>query len=253
MACLSAMLFFGCGRAAADFSPSPGVFSTSPALSASPAAPLPSPAAAAPTAPPSISPAPAATEHADPTPTPFAINAVYGFYGQFQSECGALLDDYAAGLSNRNSAEGLTYSLLLSEHRAYLSEGRITAGRLQGSDGDGYSGTLEAAASGTGRMRGSPENGYVFSFSYTDGRTLSGSFAESTLEFTLFSADGGASLFCRMQKAGDVWFSSAATTKYQTELTVRLSPESGGAPVQFAKRSGDFLPATKSIAEQEGE
>ncbi|MDD5917968.1 MAG: hypothetical protein PUD73_02580 [bacterium] len=164
-----------------------------------------------------------------------------------------MLDDYAAGLSALQTAEGLSCSLALTEHRALLSEGRITAGRLYGSDADGYSSTLEAAAEGSGSMSGNPEKGYSFTFSYNDGRTLSGTFSGSALRFTLVSAEGTAVLDCTMEKAVDVWSSTACTETSKTELTVRLSPAAGEKPIQFGRRSGNYLPVIESTGAREEE
>lgn len=225
-ACLLVMLFFGCSAKNA-------------------ASPLPS-STPAPT--PASSPAAAGTPAPSPeaSPTPFAVNPVYAFYAEYQADCGALLDDYAAGLSALQTAEGLSCSLALTEHCALLSEGRITAGRLYGSDADGYSSTLEAAAEGSGSMSGNPEKGYSFTFSYNDGRTLSGTFSGSALRFTLVSAEGAAELDCTMEKAGGVWSSTACTETSKTELTVRLSPAAGEKPIQFGRRSGNYLPVIES-------
>ena len=232
-ACLLVMLFFGCSAKNA-------------------ASPLPS-STPAPT--PASSPAEAETPAPSPetSPTPFAVNPVYAFYAEYQADCGALLDDYAAGLSALQTAEGLSCSLALTEHRALLSEGRITAGRLYGSDADGYSSTLEAAAEGSGSMSGNPEKGYSFTFSHNDGRTLSGTFSGSALRFTLVSAEGTAVLDCTMEKAVDVWSSTACTETSKTELTVRLSPAAGEKPIQFGRRSGNYLPVIESTGAREEE
>lgn len=232
-ACLLVMLFFGCSAKNA-------------------ASPLPS-STPAPT--PASSPAATGTPAPSPeaSPTPFAVNPVYAFYAEYQADCGALLDDYTAGLSALQTAEGLSCSLALTEHRALLSEGRITAGRLYESDADGYSSTLEAAAEGSGSMSGNPEKGYSFTFSYNDGRTLSGTFSGSALRFTLVSAEDAAELDCAMEKAGDVWSSTACTETSKTELTVRLSPAAGEKPIQFGRRSGNYLPVIESTGAREEE
>ena len=227
-ACLLVMLFFGCSaKNTASPPPAPTPNSTS--------SPSPSPAAAET---PVLSP--------EASPTPFAVNPIYAFYAEYLADCGALLDDYAAGLSALQTAEGLSCSLALTEHRTLLSEGRITAGRLYGSDADGYSSTLEAAAEGSGSMSGNPEKGYSFTFSYNDGRTLSGTFSGSALRFTLVSAEGTAVLDCTMEKAVDVWSSTVCTETSKTELTVRLSPAAGEKPIQFGRRSGNYLPVIES-------
>ena len=191
---------------------------------------------------------------ASPTPsaTPFAVNPVYAFYAEYQADCAALLDAYAAGLSALQSVDGLSYSLALTEHRALLSEGRITIARLFGSDDSGYSGTLESAASGSGSMYGSPEKGYTFQFSYTDGNTLAGSLSGAVLRFTI-SSPKGVERFCSMEKAGDTWLSTACTSSYQSELTVCLSPAEGETPIRFGMRTGNYLPVTESTAAPEGE
>ncbi|MCI6966922.1 hypothetical protein MR810_07345 [bacterium] len=234
-ACLLVMLFFGCSaKNTASPPPAPTTNSTS--------SPSPSPAAAET---PVLSP--------EASPTPFAVNPIYAFYAEYLADCGALLDDYAAGLSALQTAEGLSCSLALTEHRALLSEGRITAGRLYGSDADGYSSTLEAAAEGSGSMSGNPEKGYSFTFSYNDGRTLSGTFSGSALRFTLVSAEGTAVLDCTMEKAVDVWSSTACTETSKTELTVRLSPAAGEKPIQFGRRSGNYLPVIESTGAREEE
>lgn len=234
-ACLLVMLFFGCSaKNTASPPPAPTPNSTS--------SPSPSPAAAET---PVLSP--------EASPTPFAVNPIYAFYAEYLADCGALLDDYAAGLSALQTAEGLSCSLALTEHRALLSEGRITAGRLYGSDADGYSSTLEAAAEGSGSMSGNPEKGYSFTFSYNDGRTLSGTFSGSALRFTLVSAEGTAVLDCTMEKAVDVWSSTACTETSKTELTVRLSPAAGEKPIQFGRRSGNYLPVIESTGAREEE
>ena len=185
------MLFFGCSAGNAGNSTSPVLPSATPSASPLPAA--------------SVSPSPAVSElpEASPTPsaTPFAVNPVYAFYAEYQANCAALLDAYAAGLSALQSVDGLSYSLALTEHRALLSEGRITIARLFGSDDSGYSGTLESAASGSGSMYGSPEKGYTFQFSYTDGNTLAGSLSGAVLRFTI-SSPKGVERFCSMEKAG---------------------------------------------------
>lgn len=168
------------------------------------------------------------------------------------ADCAALLDAYAAGLSALQSVDGLSYSLALTEHRALLSEGRITIARLFGSDDSGYSGTLESAASGSGSMYGSPEKGYTFQFSYTDGNTLAGSLSGAVLRFTI-SSPKGVERFCSMEKAGDTWLSTACTSSYQSELTVCLSPAEGGTPIRFGMRTGNYLPVTESTAAPEGE
>ena len=232
-ACLLVMLFFGCSAKNA-------------------ASPLPS-STPAPT--PASSPAEAETPAPSPetSPTPFAVNPIYAFYAEYLADCGALLDDYAAGLSALQTAEGLSCSLALTEHRALLSGGRITAGRLYGSDADGYSSTLEAAAEGSGSMSGNPEKGYSFTFSYNDGRTLSGTFSGSALRFTLVSAEGTAVLDCTMEKAVDVWSSTVCTETSKTELTVRLSPAAGEKPIQFGRRSGNYLPVIESTGAREEE
>ena len=133
------MLFFGCSAGNAGNSTLPVLPSATPSASL--------PAA-------SVSPSTAVSElpEASPTPsaTPFAVNPVYAFYAEYHADCAALLDAYAAGLSALQSVDGLSYSLALTEHRALLSEGRITIARLFGSDDSGYSGTLESAASGSG-------------------------------------------------------------------------------------------------------
>lgn len=234
-ACLLVMLFFGCSaKNTASPPPAPTPNSTS--------SPSPSPAAAET---PVLSP--------EASPTPFAVNPIYAFYAEYLADCGALLDDYAAGLSALQTAEGLSCSLALTEHRTLLSEGRITAGRLYGSDADGYSSTLEAAAEGSGSMSGNPEKGYSFTFSYNDGRTLSGTFSGSALRFTLVSAEGTAVLDCTMEKAVDVWSSTACTETSKTELTVRLSPAAGEKPIQFGRRSGNYLPVIESTGAREEE
>ena len=234
-ACLLVMLFFGCSaKNTASPPPAPTPNSTS--------SPSPSPAAADT---PVLSP--------EASPTPFAVNPIYAFYAEYLADCGALLDDYAAGLSALQTAEGLSCSLALTEHRTLLSEGRITAGRLYGSDADGYSSTLEAAAEGSGSMSGNPEKGYSFTFSYNDGRTLSGTFSGSALRFTLVSAEGTAVLDCTMEKAVDVWSSTVCTETSKTELTVRLSPAAGEKPIQFGRRSGNYLPVIESTGAREEE
>lgn len=234
-ACLLVMLFFGCSaKNTASPPPAPTPNSTS--------SPSPSPAAAET---PVLSP--------EASPTPFAVNPIYAFYAEYLADCGALLDDYAAGLSALQTAEGLSCSLALTEHRTLLSEGRITAGRLYGSDADGYSSTLEAAAEGSGSMSGNPEKGYSFTFSYNDGRTLSGTFSGSALRFTLVSAEGTAVLDCTMEKAVDVWSSTVCTETSKTELTVRLSPAAGEKPIQFGRRSGNYLPVIESTGAREEE
>lgn len=238
-ACLSAMLFFGCKAGGAEVSASPA-----PVASITPSA------APSPTAGPTPSEEPAETPAA--SATPFAVNPVYAFYAEYQADCGAVLDDYAAGLSALQTADGLSYSLLLTEHRTLLSEGRVTIGRLYGSDAEGYSGTLEAASQGSGRMYGSPEKGYTFTFSYHDGRTLSGSFSGSALWFTVASAEE-TELFCSMEKAGDEWLSTACNASYKSELTVRLAPGGGDAPVRFGLLAGDYLPAIGATAAPAGE
>lgn len=234
-ACLLVMLFFGCSaKNTASPPPAPTPNSTS--------SPSPSPAAAET---PVLSP--------EASPTPFAVNPIYAFYAEYLADCGALLDDYAAGLSALQTAEGLSCSLALTEHRTLLSEGRITAGRLYGSDADGYSSTLEAAAEGSGSMSGNPEKGYSFTFSYNDGRTLSGTFSGSALRFTLVSTEGTAVLDCTMEKAVDVWSSTVCTETSKTELTVRLSPAAGEKPIQFGRRSGNYLPVIESTGAREEE
>ena len=234
-ACLLVMLFFGCSaKNTASPPPAPTPNSTS--------SPSPSPAAAET---PALSP--------EASPTPFAVNPIYAFYAEYLADCGALLDDYAARLSALQTAEGLSCSLALTEHRALLSEGRITAGRLYGSDADGYSSTLEAAAEGSGSMSWNPEKGYSFTFSYNDGRTLSGTFSGSALRFTLVSAEGTAVLDCTMEKAVDVWSSTACTETSKPELTVRLSPAAREKPIQFGRRSGNYLPVIESTGAREEE
>jgi len=202
---------------------------------------------------PTASPAPAATPLTTsaaspaPDPTPFALNPVYAFYDLFEAETSALLSDYAKRLSALNTAEGLFYSLLLSEHRAALSEGRITVGRLYGTDAGGYSGTLSAAVPGSGSMKGSPERGYTFSYDYNDGRTLSGSFDGRAIEYTVY--DGTApQLYCRIEKAADIWMSTAADKTCQSELTLSLFPGEGKEAVTFAKRDGDHLPPPLTVS-----
>ena len=228
------MLFFGCNAGEAGLSPSP----LAPAASIAP----------------SLSPEATPTPEASPavSATPFAVNPVYAFYAEFKVDCNAILDEYAAGLSGMQTIDGLSYSLLLTEHRVSLSEGRITIGRLYGSDAEGYSGTLEAAAEGTGSMWGSAAAGYTFTFSYQDGRTLSGSFSGDTLTFTIASA-GQPELFCSIQKAEDMWLSTACCTAYQSELTVYLAPEEGMQPVRFGLLTGNYLPTIESTAKSEEE
>ena len=229
-ACLSAALFFGCTPK--DAAPTPTPDNVMPSITSSAT--------------------PDDTVAPEPSPTPFAVNPIYGFYAQFQADCGALLDAYAAGLSNRGSAEGLSYSLLLTEHRTYLSEGRITVGRLYGSDGEGYSGTLDAAAPGNGAMRGNAEKGYTFTYNYNDGSLLMGSFVQDALSFTVFSPDGTAAFYCTMEKAGDKWMSTAANSAHQSELTVNLSAQKEEA-ILFGTRSGNHMPITEYIEESEEE
>lgn len=136
-ACLSVMLFFGCSAGNAGNSTSPVLPSATPSASL--------PAASVSPSPPSVSELPEALPA--PSATPFAVNPVYAFYAEYHADCAALLDAYAAGLSALQSVDGLSYSLALTEHRALLSEGRITIARLFGSDESGYSGALESAAS----------------------------------------------------------------------------------------------------------
>ena len=104
------MLFFGCSAGNAGNSASPVLPSATASASPLPAA--------------SVSPSPAVSElpEASPTPsaTPFAVNPVYAFYAEYQADCAALLDAYAAGLSALQSVDGLSYSLALTEHRALL-------------------------------------------------------------------------------------------------------------------------------------
>ena len=136
------MLFFGCSAGNAGNSTSPVLPSATPSASL--------PAASVSPSPPSLSELPEALPA--PSATPFAVNPVYAFYAEYHADCAALLDAYAAGLSALQSVDGLSYSLALTEHRALLSEGRITIARLFGSDESGYSGALESAASGSGRF-----------------------------------------------------------------------------------------------------
>ena len=174
------MLFFGCSAGNAGNSTLPVLPSATPSASL--------PAASVSPSPPSVSELPEALPA--PSATPFAVNPVYAFYAEYHADCAALLDAYAAGLSALQSVDGLSYSLALTEHRALLSEGRITIARLFGSDESGYSGALESAASGSGSMYGSPEKGYTFQFSYIDGNTLSGSLSGTALRFTISSPKG---------------------------------------------------------------
>lgn len=241
-ACLSVMLFFGCSAGNAGNSTSPVLPSATPSASL--------PAASVSPSPPSVSELPEALPA--PSATPFAVNPVYAFYAEYHADCAALLDAYAAGLSALQSVDGLSYSLALTEHRALLSEGRITIARLFGSDESGYSGALESAASGSGSMYGSPEKGYTFQFSYTDGNTLSGSLSGTALRFTI-SSPKGVERFCSMEKAGDTWLSTACTSSYQSELTVYPSPAEGETPIRFGMLTGNYLPVTESTAAPEGE
>ena len=222
------MLFFGCSAGNAGNSTSPVLPSATPSASL--------PAASVSPSPPSLSELPEALPA--PSATPFAVNPVYAFYAEYHADCAALLDAYAAGLSALQSVDGLSYSLALTEHRALLSEG--------------YSGALESAASGSGSMYGSPEKGYTFQFSYTDGNTLSGSLSGTALRFTI-SSPKGVERFCSMEKAGDTWLSTACTSSYQSELTVCLSPTEGETPIRFGMLTGNYLPVTESTAAPEGE
>lgn len=228
-ACLFGMLFSGC---------SPAEETDAPPASAS---------AADGTAVPAATPRPTPTPSPTPSPTPFAINPVYAFYDLYEEETAHLVADYTARLSALNTAEGLSYSLLLSEHRTALSEGRITVARLYGSDAGGYSGTLSAAAPGSGSMKGSLEDGYTFRYEYNNGRLLLGSFDTRAIEYTVY--EGTEPLFCcRIEKAADVWTSTAADGTSVSELTVFLFPAEGKEAVSFAKRSGDFLPPALTVS-----
>lgn len=234
-ACLFGMLFSGCKKAEQTEAP----------IAASPS----------PTAPsmPVKTPAPTAASVPDetpaPSPTPFALNPVYAFYDLFEEETASLLSDYTKRLSALNTAEALSYSLLLSEHRTALSEGRITVGRLYGSDAGDYSGTLSAAAPGSGSMKGSQERGYTFSYTYNNGCTLSGSFDGAAIEYTVYDGTEP-KLHCRIEKAADVWTSTAADSSCMSELTVSLFPEEGEEAVTFAKRDGRHLPPALTVSSE---
>lgn len=218
-ACLSVMLFFGCSAGNAGNSTSPVLPSATPSASL--------PAASVSPSPPSLSELPEALPA--PSATPFAVNPVYAFYAEYHADCAALLDAYAAGLSALQSVDGLSYSLALTEHRALLSEGRITIARLFGSDESGYSGALESAASGSGSMYGSPEKGYTFQFSYTDGNTLSGSLSGTALRFTI-SSPKGVERFCSMEKPGTLGCPRPALPHTKASLQCVFPPQKGKRP-----------------------
>lgn len=213
------MLFFGCSAGNAGNSTLPVLPSATPSASL--------PAASVSPSPPSVSELPEALPA--PSATPFAVNPVYAFYAEYHADCAALLDAYAAGLSALQSVDGLSYSLALTEHRALLSEGRITIARLFGSDESGYSGALESAASGSGSMYGSPEKGYTFQFSYIDGNTLSGSLSGTALRFTI-SSPKGVERFCSMEKPGTLGCPRPALPHTKASLQCVFPPQKGKRP-----------------------
>ncbi len=232
-ACLFGMLFSGCKKSE-ETDGSPAASPTA----ATPAMPVRTPAATA---------APTTDATPEPSPTPFALNPVYAFYDLFEEETASLLSDYGKRLSALNTADALSYSLLLLEHRTALSEGRITVGRLYGSDAGSYSGSLSAAAPGSGSMKGTPEQGYTFSYTYSDGRTLSGSFDGTAIEYTVYDSTEP-TLFCRIEKAADVWTSTAIDSSCLSELTVALHPVGDEESVTFAKRDGNHLPPALTVS-----
>ena len=155
-----------------------GLFSTpKPAVSATPT--------------PSPSPAP------EVSATPFSVNPLYDFYRDFAGGSRSCSLALSRALYGRNSADALALSLALSAHLVALSGIGASVCRLFASaDGRGYSGTVSGAAEGSGGMSPAQDGAYAFTFNYSGGDMLMGTFRpEARVDFSTgeyeVKTDGG--------------------------------------------------------------
>lgn len=122
-----------------------------------------------------ITPSPAVSE------TPFSVNPLFVFYHAYQSGGHIAGDALIEALSGENTADSLRLSLALSAHLVALSDIGATVCRLFPSDdGAGYSGTVEGAARGSGRLIGAENGTYTFTFTYDGGLLLIGEYTMDT-------------------------------------------------------------------------
>ena len=125
----------------------------------------------------SATPTPSFTPLPEVTATPFSVNPLYSFYRGFIGDSRASAAALSRALYGRNSADALALSLALSAHLVALSEIGAGVCRLFASDdGRGYSGTVGGPAEGTGSMSSTEEGAYAFTFDYSSGDVLMGTF-----------------------------------------------------------------------------
>ncbi|HWQ57434.1 MAG TPA: hypothetical protein VN540_00315 [Clostridia bacterium] len=199
----------------------------------------------APTAAPIPVPTPVATFAGETTATPFSVNPLYSFYHAFLEGSRASSDALSRALAQHNTAASLEISLALSAHFAALSDIGATVCRLfPADDGNGYSGTVEGAAQGSGTMSASDGGTYAFTFTYSDGTALAGAYApDARVDFSIgewmqssapasqppdfsspISPDGQASVdadrTCAIEKTAEGWTSTVEEDGVASSLTI---------------------------------
>ena len=118
--------------------------------------------------------------------TPFSVNPLYDFYRDFAGGSRSCSLALSRALYGRNSADALALSLALSAHLVALSGIGASVCRLFASaDGRGYSGTVSGAAEGSGGMSPAQDGAYAFTFNYSGGDILMGTFRpEARVDFS---------------------------------------------------------------------